>query len=404
MEYSYVAYTKDRRLVRGKVSATNDAAAAGLLNSTGYQVLSLKGQSGFLSSERLNTSLSRVNPKEIIMFSRQMALLLSSGTDIVASLELLQSQVTNSQLRKTIGQMAGDIRGGSSLSLAMRKHPKAFPVMYWRTISAGEKSGNLEVVLRQMADYLERRVITEKKIKGALTYPVIVLVVAVVVVAVLVTFVMPAFAQLYSAFGTELPLLTRLMIDGAKWAAKYGVYVILGLVVLAVAIAALSRTPRGKYRLDGALLKAPVLGRIINLSELGRTCRTMALLFKVGLPLPDIMNLAVQATSNKVASEALAGVQRDLIRGDGLSKPMAKRRFFLPLMVQMISVGEETGNLDTTLNTVAETYEVEADDRTAAAVGMIQPMMTIGIGAVIGFIALSMVSAMYSLYGQIGGS
>jgi type IV pilus assembly protein PilC len=163
------------------------------------------------------------------------------------------------------------------------------------------------------------------------------------------------------------------------------------------------RTPNGKYRIDKALLRAPIIGRIINLGELARACRTMALLFRVGLPLPEIMALAVQATNNKVAAEAIGGVQHDMIRGEGLAKPMAKRRFFYPLMVQMISVGEETGNLDATLNTVAETYEVEADDRTASAVALIQPVMTVGIGVLIGFIAVSMVSAMYSLYGQLGG-
>jgi type IV pilus assembly protein PilC len=146
----------------------------------------------------------------------------------------------------------------------------------------------------------------------------------------------------------------------------------------------------------------PVVGRIIRLTELSRSCRTMALLFKVGLPLPEIMTLVVQSSGNQVAAESLSGVQRDLIRGEGLSKPMSKRKFFLPLMVQMVAVGEETGNLDATLNTVAETYEVDADDRTQAAIGMIQPVMTMVIGLVIGFIAVSMVSAMYSLYGSFG--
>jgi type IV pilus assembly protein PilC len=176
---------------------------------------------------------------------------------------------------------------------------------------------------------------------------------------------------------------------------------IVGLVVLIGGVIVAGRTPEGKYRLDAALLKAPVIGRIINLTELSRICRTVALLFKVGLPLPDIMSLSVQSTGNKVCSEALAGVQKELMHGEGLSKPMSRRRFFLPLMVQMVSVGEETGNLDTTLNTVAETYEVEADDRTQSAIGMIQPIMTVGIGLMIGFIAVSMVSAMYSLYGNI---
>jgi type IV pilus assembly protein PilC len=162
------------------------------------------------------------------------------------------------------------------------------------------------------------------------------------------------------------------------------------------------RTSKGKYQFDKLVMRLPVIGRIAVLNELSRFGRTMALLFKVGLPLPEIMSLVVQNTGNTVVAEALAGVQRDLMRGEGLSKPMGKRALFLPLMVQMVSVGEETGNLDATLSTVAETYEIEADDRTSAAISMIQPAMTVVIGVVIAFIALTMVTAMYSLYGQMG--
>lgn len=401
MDYSYVAYNKDRRLVKGKLSASNYGAANSLLGSSGYQVLSLKAQASLLNSEKLNMTLGKVNPKEIIMFSRQMALLLSSGTDIVASLELLQTQVPNKELKKKLGEVAADIRGGSSLSNAMRKHHRVFPALYWRAISAGEKSGNMEIVMRQMADYMEKRMITEKKIRSALSYPIFVVVVAVVVVAVLVNFVMPSFSSLYSAFGTELPTLPRLMINGSTWLRHNGLYIIMGAVLIGVMLYFWARTPRGKYWLDRALLRMPIIGRIINLNELSRLCRTMSLLFKVGLPLPEIMALSVQNTNNKIVSESVAGVQKDLIRGEGLSKPMQRRAFFLPLMVQMVAVGEETGNLDNTLATVAETYEVEADDRTAAAVGLITPIMTIFIGGLIALIALTMVSAMYSLYGQV---
>ena len=154
--------------------------------------------------------------------------------------------------------------------------------------------------------------------------------------------------------------------------------------------------------MDKAMLHMPVIGRITNLNELSRLCRTMSLLFKVGLPLPEIMALSVQNTNNKIVAESVAGVQQDLIRGEGLSKPMAKRPFFLPLMVQMVSVGEETGNLDNTLATVAETYEVEADDKTNAAIGLISPILTILIGGLIALIAVTMVTTMYSLYGQVG--
>ena len=244
--------------------------------------------------------------------------------------------------------------------------------------------------------------ITEKKIRSALSYPIFVVFVAIAVVIILVTFVMPSFSSLYGAFGTSLPKLAKGMMDGSAWLKSNGLYLLVGLAIIVGGIVALSRTARGKYQLDRMLLHMPIIGRITNLNELSRLCRTMSLLFKVGLPLPEIMALAVQNTGNKIVAEALAGVHQDLIRGEGLSKPMSKRSFFLPLMVQMVAVGEETGNLDNTLATVAETYEVESDDRTSAAVGLLQPIMTIFIGGLIALIAITMVSAMYSLYGQLG--
>jgi type IV pilus assembly protein PilC len=270
MEFAYVAYTKDRRIVKGKVSATSAEAASSLVTGSGYQVLSLKGQGGLLRNEKLNMSLTKMNPKEVIMFSRQMALLLSSGTDIVASIDLLQGQVPNATFRKVLAEVAADIRGGSSLSVAMRRHPKVFPTMYWRAISAGEKSGNMEVVLRQMAEYMERRMLTEKKIRGALTYPILVVITAVVVVAVLVNYVLPSFSTLYSSFGANLPATTRILLGSSGWLRKYGLFLLIFFVGAAAAVMLYMRTPNGKYRIDKALLRAPIIGRIINLGELAR--------------------------------------------------------------------------------------------------------------------------------------
>jgi type IV pilus assembly protein PilC len=401
MEFKYVAYTEDKRLVKGKLSATSEEAALNLLSYGGYQTVSLKEIVPFFNLQKLASRFSRVKPREIIMFSRQLALLLESGTDIVTSLELLQSQVTNRTLKVVLGQVASDIRGGSSLSAALGKHPRAFPEIYSRTLAAGEQAGNLEVVLRQMADHLERGATTEKKIKNALTYPVIVAIVAFIVIAVLVTFVLPAFTGLYRSLGADLPATTKLLIGLSDWLIDYGVFLLLGIVALAVVVVIYIRTPAGKYQLDKLMLTVPVIGRINLLSELARCCRTISLLFKVGLPLPEVMSQAIHGTNNKVIAEALTQVQQELIRGEGISKPMAKRTVFLPLMVQMVGVGEETGHLDTTLATVAQTYEVEADDRTSSAVGLLQPAITVVIGIVVAFIAISLVSAMYSIYGQV---
>jgi len=401
MEFQYVAYTEDKRLVKGKLSATNEEAAINLLSYGGYQTVSLKEIVPFFNLQKMAARFSRVKPREIIMFSRQLALLLESGTDIVTSLELLQSQVTNHTLKVVLGEVASDIRGGSSLSAALGKHPRAFPELYSRTLAAGEQAGNLEVVLRQMAEYLERGATTEKKIKNALTYPVIVAIVAFVVITVLITFVLPAFTGLYRSLGADLPMTTQLLISLSEFLIDYGVYLLLGIVALAVVAFFYIKTPTGKYQLDKLMLTVPVIGRINLLSELARCCRTISLLFKVGLPLPEVMSQAIHGTNNKVLVKALTEVQQELIRGEGLSKPMAKRNIFLPLMVQMVGVGEETGHLDTTLATVAQTYEVEADDRTTSAVGLIQPAITVIIGVVIAFIAISLVSAMYSIYGQV---
>ena len=402
MDFLYVAYTEDKRLVKGKLSATSDEAAANLLSYGGYQVVSLKSVVPFFDKEKLLARFSRVKPREIIMFSRQLAILLESGTDIVTSLELLQSQITNRTLKRVIGEVASDIRGGSSLSAALSKHPRAFSQMYYRTIAGGEQGGNLEIVLRQMADYIERGATTEKKIKNALTYPIIIAVVAIIVIAILVTFVLPAFTSLYAQFGAELPLPTRMLLGATDWLSHYGLYLLLVIVAAAGLGFVYAKTPAGKYQWDKLSLRLPVVGRINLLSGLSRCCRTMALLFRVGLPLPEIMALTIHSSDNKAMVEALTEVQQELIRGEGLSRPMAKRKLFLPLMVQMVGVGEETGNLDNTLATVAESFEVEADDRTSSAVGLIQPAIIIIIGLLVAFIAISLVSAMYSVYGQVG--
>jgi len=402
MDFLYVAYSEDRRLVKGKLSATSEETAADLLSYGGYQVVSLKSVVPFLDKEKLLGRFSRVKPRDIIMFSRQLALLLESGTDIATSLDLLQSQITNRTLQRIIGAVASDIRGGSSVSTALSKHPRAFSPMYYRTIAGGEQGGNLEIVLRQMADHIERGATTEKKIKNALTYPIIVAVVATIVIAILATLVLPAFTSLYAQFGAELPLPTKMLMGATDWFTHYGLYLLLVIAAAAGLGFVYAKTPAGKYQCDKLSLHLPVVGRINLLSGLSRCCRTMALLFRVGLPLPEIIALAIHTTNNKAMVEALTEVQQELIRGEGLSRPMAKRKLFLPLMVQMVGVGEETGNLDNALATVAQSFEVEADDRTSSAVGLIQPAIIVIIGLIIAFIAISLVSAMYSVYGQVG--
>lgn len=214
-------------------------------------------------------------------------------------------------------------------------------------------------------------------------------------------FVLPTFTDLYRQLGTELPTATRILIAVTDFSTQWGIYILGALVLGVIALIMWMRTPIGRYNVDKAMLKMPVIGRIIQLSELSRASQTIALLFRAGLPLPEIMAQAGNATSNKIIGEAIGEVQKELIRGEGLSGPMTRRKVFLPMMVQMVGVGEETGKLDDTLSTVAHTYDMEADDRIKAAIGLIQPAMTVIIGLIVAFIAVALVSSMYSMYGQL---
>jgi len=304
-------------------------------------------------------------------------------------------------MRKIVGDVASDIRGGGSLSKSLDKHPQAFSTMYSQAIAAGEQGGNLEVVLRQMADYIERVVVTEKRIKSALTYPIIVVVVAIVVILALVLLVFPTFVSFYSQLGAELPLPTKILIGLTEWLNHYGLYLLLVVLVAAGALYIYVRTTAGRYRWDKMMLSMPVIGRIVHLSELSRCCRTMSLLIRVGLPLPEVLTVTARSITNKAINGGLNEVQQELIKGEGFAKPMAKSEFFLPLMTQMVRVGEETGNLENTLNTVSESFEAEADDKTNSAVGLIQPVITIILGLVVGFVVLAMFSALYSVYSQL---
>jgi len=400
MVYQYVAYNESGEVVKGRLSAVSEAAAADLLSYAGYQAINLKRFVPFLSLDRLSARLSPVKPTEIIFSYRNLALLLESGIDIVTSLELLQSQTSSRTLRGVWGEVLSDLRGGNQLSVALGRHPEIFPLAYCRLLGVGEQSGDLETILRQIADYMEKEIDAAKKIKSALTYPVITSVVTIVVIGILVTLVLPTFGNLYSSLGVELPLPVKILLTVSSKFQSYWTYLLLaGFVAIGLACIYL-KTPGGRYKWDKLSLRLPLVGRVSHLNELARYCRSMSLLLRAGLPLTDVMPLVVQSTGNKAMAKALTDVQQGMVKGEGLSQPMVKNKLFLPMMVQMVRVGEETGNLDTTLLAVARSYEAEVEDRTRSLIALIQPAMTIIIGLIIGLIALSLSSAMYSVYGQ----
>lgn len=405
MDFRYLAYNQERKLVKGKVSASSEAVALDMLNYSGLKVLSLKGITPFFNTERLRAAFAKISPRETIMFSRQLALLVESGMDITAALDLLQEQIPNHSLKQAVIDIARDLRNGMKLSQALGKHPSAFSPLYCRNIAIAEETGNLERALRQMADHIEKEAAAAQKVRSAFIYPIIVLVLAVIVITVFVAVVLPSFAKLYTSLNVELPVLARLLMAIVNFFLHWGLILIGGIVGVVVAGYLYSRTARGSYQRDRLILRLPMLGRITILSELSRCCRTISTLFRAGVPMPEIMTLVVSSSTNKVVSQALAEVRQEVLGGQGLARPMSRRPVFLPLMVQMAAVGENTGNLDNTMDTVAQSYDMEATERVNALISMIPPMTTVILGGVVGFIAVTLISTMYSVMGgaQLGG-
>jgi type IV pilus assembly protein PilC len=400
MIYQYIACSESGEIVKGKLSAVGEEAISEMLGFAGYRLINLRPYIPFLSLGNLTAGMFPVKPNDIIMLFRQLALLIESGVNIVTALELLKDQISNRTLRRVVAEVISDIRAGNQLSVAMARHPDVFNPLATRTLSIGEQTGGLETMLRQVAEYMEKEAVTKKGIKGALMYPAIALVVTVVVVGILMFFVLPAFAGFYADLGAKLPSITRMMLSLSLILKHYYLVMFLSIFIVIGAVLIYFRTTEGKYNLDRLLLKIPLLGRVRHLNELARCSRSISLLYTAGLPLTEIMPLVIQGCSNRVMARALYDVHLEMLKGEGLAKPMSKNRLFLPMMVQMVKVGEETGSLDASLQAVANNYEAEAQDKTKNLISMIQPIMTIVIAGIVGLIALSMVSAMYSMYGQ----
>jgi len=348
----------------------------------------------------LTARFGRIKPTEIVLFYRQLALLLNSGIDIVKAMELLQVQTSSRRMAAALGEVITELRGGSRLSAALSKHPELFSKTSCRLLQIGEESGSFETTLKHLADYLEKETVAKKSIKNAMLLPTITVVITIVVMGILLTFVLPAFNELYTQLGSDLPAMASILMGAGEFLRGIMGYLAIILVIAVIGLIAYARTPSGKYRINAIYLRLPLIGRVIHLKELARACRSISLLFYAGLPMPEIIRLTAQASNNAVITQAFSDVEQDMIRGEGLSRPMGKNPIFLPLMVQMVQIGEETGELDTNLEAVAQNYEVEAEDKTRSLIGLLQPTMTVIIGLVVGLIALSLTSAMYSVYGQ----
>ena len=396
MPYKYIAFTQSGEQVMGSLEAPTEEAAEQTLWESGYRIVTLRATKTWPRLEELFPTIFGIKPQEIITFSRQMATLIESGIAAVSALELLQRQ-TRSGLGRVLGQVIQALKQGSSLSDALREHPQVFPPIFARMIAVGERTGNLEVVLRQLATHVEKEQAIIKRVRGALAYPAFVILLAMGVVAILVTTALPPLISLFDEFDAELPLPTKILLAVSHFTATYKLHMAVVLAAAVAIVVVYVRQPRGRRQLDYAFLRMPLIGSITVLSNAARFSGTMFILLRAGIPVSEVMDLAIDTTENRIVRDGLRDVQGEMLRGEGLSKPLANSKLFPPMLVQMVEVGEETGTLDANLETMAGFYGREVDERISTLTSMIQPTMTLVMGLVVAFIALSVIMPMYSI-------
>jgi type IV pilus assembly protein PilC len=402
MAYKYQAYTSDKKIVRGTIEVASEKQAEGALYRAGYQnILSLEEVSPGLSLESLVPTLFSVKGRETIDFSNQLATLVESGISLLTSLQLLAGQTVKKPLKRILTRLIEEIQGGNSLSQALSGYPKVFSNTYCQMIKASEQAGQLETGLKQAAEYMERQATANQKIKQAMMYPSFVLVMAVGVSILLITVALPPLINLFNSLRAELPWMTKLLINAAGFLIDRGLYVLAGLFAAILMIIALLRLPSVKIARDRSLLKIPLIGSIIIERSMQFFCQTTAMLLKAGLRLPTIMDIVIQNNQNRIIHEALSQVKGSLVQGSGLSQPMAANELFPPLLVEMVVVGENTGAMDTTLATLADFYEKKVNRRIDAMIAMMEPVLTVIVGLVVIFLALSMITPLYSILRSI---
>ena len=402
MPIQYVAYNQAGDRVTGLLGVESPQRAQEILWEKDLIIVALKRRRQLPSLAELLPTLFGVKPLDVIVFTRELASLLESGIALVPSIRILHEQTDKRSFKDSIRSVIHSLESGDSFSRACERQSSVFPAFYTRLLQVAEETGELRKILLELVDYMEKQRTTAAKVKKALTYPAIVLVVGVGAVSLLMAFALPAMTGLFLEFGAELPLATRMLIDLSDLAQAYGMYVLAGIVALGLLAAWYIRTPRGRRRWDRLILKIPLIGKIIERSQLARLCSTMSTLLAAGIPMTETIRLTQDTIGNRVIQEGLGDVYRETLTGAGFETAIRRQRIFPPLFSQTVGIGEETGALRSNLAGLATFYEQEMDRAIARATDMIEPIVIILIGIVVGFIAVAIMSALYAIVPGIG--
>ena len=402
MRFSYAGYKSNGEQIKGDLEADSQKAAEATLWKSEITISTLKEKKRILPPvQELLPSLYAVKTEEIVNLNRDLYTLLNAGIGIYPSLTMLYERTSKASMKSLIQDILQSVESGSSFSEACAKHPKLFSPFYIRMTKVGEEIGNLEQMLRQISIQMVKDAEIKRKIKGAMTYPMIVLTVAVLAVIGIMTFLVPAMKGLFDQMGGQLPFLTRAMVAISDFTKSNILYLLIGLFLLIGGTIWYFRTPRGKMTKDSIMLKTPIIKEVNLKGALARTTRNMALLLGGGISITDALDLIVQTSDNHIFKNAFQQLRSDVSDGLLLSQAIKNQEIFPTLIAQVIGVGELTGKLEPNLISIADFYETETDRAVAKATQLLTPIMTIVIGGIVAVIALSMYQPMYGIAGQI---
>jgi len=397
-KYAYVAMRVDGQFAKGVQKADSREAAELALYEHELRNIRITEKKSFLKSE---ISAPRVKRESVMHLSRQLGAFIRAGLPLIDAVHTLGAEADNSAVRRMMADVELRLRGGEKLSDCFDRHPKIFPEYYRGILRSAELTGQLDTVLEQLAKYLERDLEARRKIKSAMIYPIIIMIMSMVTVVVLSTFVLPRFKVFFNSLHAKLPLPTRMLLTVTGFVGTYWWALIGGVVALALIFYAAIHTERGRYGRDRFFLAVPVLGITIQFALVERFTRILSSMVGAGVSLPEALRVATESLRNLVYMRSLAGVGEAMLEGEGLAGPLVKSGLFPTIASQMMRVGEETGTLDTQLEQTARYYEGELDYKLKKVTALFEPIIIVVMGGLVGFVAVALVSAMYGIFNQV---
>ncbi|TLY28826.1 MAG: type II secretion system F family protein [Nitrospirae bacterium] len=346
-----------------------------------------------------------VTDKDLVIFTRQFATMINAGLPLIQALEILASQSENKQLRKAVGEVRIQVEGGATFADALQKHPKVFDELYVNMVHAGEIGGLLDTILGRLAKHIEKAMKLKAQVKAAMVYPAAILGVAVIVISVLMIWVIPIFAKMFAEMSggkIGLPGPTQIVIDVSNFMQSYIFHLVIGAVLAGWGIKKYYATPKGRLAMDRMFLKLPIVGELIRKTAVAKFTRTLGTLITSGVPILDGLSITAKTAGNKVIEEAIMAARMSISGGKTIAEPLSKGEIFPKMVTHMISVGETTGALDAMLGKIADFYEDEVDQAVASLTSLLEPMMMVFLGTLIGFIVVAMYLPIFQMAAAIG--